>query len=141
MASAPSQSQDKFIIRMPGDLRDRIKRAADRAGRSMNAEITSVLGRAYPPESVEMTLREIDELIEWVQNVRSIEDFDARLHEANARLIPAGGLLEVHSSKDGRMILGLVSQKSMPGLFDFADVTAPSNIEHNHGKAGAKADR
>lgn len=43
MSDAPSQSQDKFIVRLPDGMRDRIKAAADEANRSMNAEIVSAL--------------------------------------------------------------------------------------------------
>lgn len=43
------QSKDKFVIRLPDGMRDRIKRAADEANRSMNSEIISTLERAYPP--------------------------------------------------------------------------------------------
>lgn len=48
MTDAPSQSQDKFIVRLPDGMRQRIKAAADRNQRSMNAELVSTLQRAYP---------------------------------------------------------------------------------------------
>lgn len=48
MVEAPSQTQDKFIIRLPNGLRERIKVKADENGRSMNAEIVQVLEREYP---------------------------------------------------------------------------------------------
>lgn len=48
MVDAPSQTQDKFIIRLPNGLRERIKAKADESGRSMNAEIVQVLEREYP---------------------------------------------------------------------------------------------
>ncbi|NUB42864.1 Arc family DNA-binding protein [Fertoebacter nigrum] len=49
MSDAPSQSQDKFIVRLPEGMRKRIKDAADVSGRSMNAEIVHTLEKAYPP--------------------------------------------------------------------------------------------
>lgn len=43
-------SQDKFIIRLPEGMRERIKKEAEDAGRSMNAEIVRTLEAAYPAE-------------------------------------------------------------------------------------------
>lgn len=61
----PSRSLDKIIIRVPDGMRDRIKRAADANGRSMNAELLVLLERAYPPEgSVEKHLQEIAKIIQ-----------------------------------------------------------------------------
>ena len=48
MTDFPSQKQDKFVLRLPDGLRDRIKNAADINGRSMNAEIVQLLEDAYP---------------------------------------------------------------------------------------------
>lgn len=48
MTDAPSQSQDKFIVRLPDGMRDRIKVAAEKNNRSMNAEIVATLEEAYP---------------------------------------------------------------------------------------------
>lgn len=39
----PSQQQDKFVLRLPDGMRDRIKAAAAENNRSMNAEIVSAL--------------------------------------------------------------------------------------------------
>lgn len=44
----PSETQERFIVRMPDGLRDRIAAAAKRNGRSMNSEIVSVLEQYYP---------------------------------------------------------------------------------------------
>lgn len=44
----PSQNQDKFIVRLPDGMRDRIKAAAEAANRSMNAEIVMTLEEKYP---------------------------------------------------------------------------------------------
>lgn len=40
--------QDKFMLRLPAGMRERIKAAAERHGRSMNSEILSVLEEVYP---------------------------------------------------------------------------------------------
>ena len=47
-APYPSELKDRFIIRLPDGMRDRIKAAADLAQRSMNAEILATLADAYP---------------------------------------------------------------------------------------------
>lgn len=44
----PSQLADRFQVRMPEGLRDRIREAADANSRSMNAEIVATLEKAYP---------------------------------------------------------------------------------------------
>lgn len=41
------QTDDKLIIRLPGGLRDTIKRAASENERTMNAEVIYHLKRAY----------------------------------------------------------------------------------------------
>ncbi|MCU0904868.1 MAG: Arc family DNA-binding protein [Tabrizicola sp.] len=43
MSPAPSQSQDKFILRLPDGMRDHIRIAAEANNRSMNAEIIARL--------------------------------------------------------------------------------------------------
>lgn len=44
----PSQNQDKFVLRLPDGMRDRIKAAAEASNRSMNAEIIATLEEKYP---------------------------------------------------------------------------------------------
>jgi hypothetical protein len=44
------QPQDKYIVRMPDGLRDRIAQKAKARGRSMNAEIVRTLETAFPAE-------------------------------------------------------------------------------------------
>lgn len=54
-AKYPSQTADQFAVRFPDGLRDQIKRDADAAGRSMNAEIVNRLqrtGRVRTPAAV-----------------------------------------------------------------------------------------
>lgn len=53
MEKFPSEIADKFVVRLPNDLRDEIKRKAKENGRSMNNEIVS---RIMAPPA--MTLRD-----------------------------------------------------------------------------------
>ncbi|SOB98839.1 Arc-like DNA binding dprotein [Rhodobacter sp. JA431] len=48
MAIPTNRDSDKFIIRLPDGMRDRIKVAADANNRSMNAEIVATLEEKYP---------------------------------------------------------------------------------------------
>lgn len=48
MASENQTSKDKFIVRLPDGLRDRIRAAAEEQGQSMNAEIVRTLEEKYP---------------------------------------------------------------------------------------------
>ncbi len=43
MTDAPSQSQDKFIVRLPDGMRERLKAVAERNRRSMNQEAVAAL--------------------------------------------------------------------------------------------------
>ena len=44
----PSDQQDKFMLRLPDGMRERIKAASEANNRSMNAEIVAVLEEKYP---------------------------------------------------------------------------------------------
>ncbi len=64
----PSEELDKFLIRMPTGLRDRIKAAADRQKRSMNAEIIDTLENQYPePITIDEVVEDIEETVKILQ--------------------------------------------------------------------------
>jgi hypothetical protein len=48
MSEQSAQNQDKFIVRLPDGLRDRIRLAAETNHRSMNAEVVALLEENYP---------------------------------------------------------------------------------------------
>ncbi|MCV9909935.1 Arc family DNA-binding protein [Brucella sp. HL-2] len=52
----PSRKLDQYIVRMPDGMRDRIKAAADKNNRSMNAEIVATLEEKYPPQGLDIDL-------------------------------------------------------------------------------------
>ncbi|MBN9334908.1 Arc family DNA-binding protein [Devosia sp.] len=65
MAKEPVQPQDKYVLRMPDGLRDRIKASAERNSRSMNAEIVAALLTAFPQQpTVEELLDNVHKAIE-----------------------------------------------------------------------------
>lgn len=48
MSGQTNRESDKFMLRLPDGMRERIKTAADLNQRSMNAEIVATLREAYP---------------------------------------------------------------------------------------------
>lgn len=49
MSGKAGRGSEQFMVRLPEGMRDRIRAAAERHGRSMNAEIIYTLEEAYPP--------------------------------------------------------------------------------------------
>ena len=49
--SRPGRGADQFIVRFPDGFRERIKEVADKNGRSMNAEIVDLIGKALDGEA------------------------------------------------------------------------------------------
>ncbi|MCZ8079094.1 MAG: Arc family DNA-binding protein [Rhodobacteraceae bacterium] len=87
------QPQDKYIVRMPDGLRDRIKAAADRNGRSMNAEIVSTLQDAYPAPIPDFPLSFLDWMADALQMLLESAPYETFRHEmikANAIIRAAG---------------------------------------------------
>lgn len=73
MAKA-GRGSDQFPLRLPEGLRDRIKAAADRNGRSMNAEIVATLENGYPSAQFfeDMSLMdELDDLQQRLERIRT----------------------------------------------------------------------
>lgn len=52
----PSDQKEQYIVRFPEGMRDRIKKAAEENGRSMNAEIVQALENAYPAPRPEIAV-------------------------------------------------------------------------------------
>lgn len=59
MSDRNPQAQDKFVVRFPDGLRDRIKMAAAENSRSMNAEIIHTLEEKYPAPAPPEMLTEV----------------------------------------------------------------------------------
>lgn len=53
----PNDELDKFLLRMPDGLREKIKRAAEQNSRSMNSEIVHMLESSLEAEDLHLTLR------------------------------------------------------------------------------------
>lgn len=80
MSTEPRQPQDKYVLRLPDGMRDRIKAAAESNNRSMNAEIVARLQATletplwyetnYAPRAV------IDQLIALLEDERKRREVD-----------------------------------------------------------------
>ncbi|MBY3369351.1 Arc family DNA-binding protein [Rhizobium laguerreae] len=66
MSDDPVRDQDKFMLRLPEGMRDRIKISAERNGRSMNAEIIQALEQMFPAQPT------IDDVLEKVHHTISL---------------------------------------------------------------------
>ncbi|WP_226576446.1 Arc family DNA-binding protein [Acuticoccus sediminis] len=64
-AKYPSLLAERFQIRLPDGLRDRVKAYAERNDRSMNTEIIRVLEAAFPPEGAATPAVDGFELRDW----------------------------------------------------------------------------
>ncbi len=83
MMERKAQDQDKFIVRLPSGLRNRIKIAADANNRSMNAEVVATLEAQYPapPANYEDFA---DDLVAIVQ-ARTVKERDQLIAEFNKK--------------------------------------------------------
>lgn len=97
------QPQDKYVLRLPDGMRERIKKAAERSGRSMNAEIILALEHYFPPEP-------------------SLEDVIERVHSAIDQAKITGGLpyrqvlIDALESLSERLTSGLEFDQHTPRL-------------------------
>lgn len=66
----PSDTADKFVLRLPDGLRERIKVYAEEHGRSMNAEIVRILEREFPePWPLDTRLKQLLTLTDALREV------------------------------------------------------------------------
>lgn len=105
----PSQQQDRFIVRLPDGMRDRIKAAAERNNRSMNAEIVAALEEKFPkprPFDLGTALTELGDLLKAVQTKAQ---FNAILAGANAELEENGSEWRIEATmKNGEVRVTIV---------------------------------
>lgn len=68
----PSRELDKIVLRLPDGMKERIRRAADENGRSVNAELVTLLDRTYPADTA------IDDCINMIAAIISRKPEEAR---------------------------------------------------------------
>lgn len=73
MSGLTSRESDKFMLRMPDGMRDRVRIAAEANGRSMNAEIVAALEDKFPEEHYTTS---ISIALNWLQLALYKEEID-----------------------------------------------------------------
>ena len=66
MTEQSAQNQDKFIVRLPTGMRDRIRLAAEINHRSMNAEVVALLEEHYPAPAPEKVTEPAARIMLWL---------------------------------------------------------------------------
>lgn len=87
---------DKFMLRLPDGMRDRIKAAAEANNRSMNAEIVAVLEREYPvpeprDEIHEQYKRIVERLTHSISQAKDVQEKKRLAAEANEAIAALEG--------------------------------------------------
>ena len=95
MPKKPAQTQDKYVLRLPDGMRERIKLAAEQSGRSMNAEIVVRLGQSLDGYFIDLSPEGLIALVKRLE--ASVEVADHLVFGIRDRL-PA---LETFSSEKG----------------------------------------
>ncbi|MCB4456883.1 Arc family DNA-binding protein [Leisingera sp. McT4-56] len=104
---------DKFMLRLPDGMRARIRAAAKKNGRSMNAEIVALLEDQFPDETKELpTLAEIEHWQDYIFEAEDQGTFENRLAWANAEIESSGWEFKLEAD-DGNPSLVLVLRKSL----------------------------
>lgn len=94
----PSEMAERFQVRMPNGLRDRIKESAEKNNRSMNAEIVSALEEKFPPKVID-----IETFVTFLENLvyRDDEEHKQYLENINRVLGEAKYPFTVRPGGDG----------------------------------------
>lgn len=88
MARKPAaKDQDKFVVRLPDGMRDRIKVKADRAGMSMNEAIVWCLDQYFPaPQTFDQKIHELTKKVALLKGDDSSAAIDDLIGEIDATL-------------------------------------------------------
>lgn len=115
--SSPKQ-EPPYGLRMPPDLKGRVKAAAEASGRSMNAEIVATLEEKYPAPPAAPVDRAIEIAEEMFQIARAMADKNMNTLEM------AIGLTKIKELEDEFRKL----QESSPFLRALGDQTMTSSL-------------
>ncbi|MGW6778299.1 Arc family DNA-binding protein [Brucella pseudogrignonensis] len=79
------RDQDKFMLRLPEGMRERIKEKAQRAGMSMNEAIVWCLERHFPaPKTLDAKIAELAEMVALLKGDdtnKAVDDLTAEIHD------------------------------------------------------------
>ncbi len=95
MVKRQPQTQDKYIVRLPDGMREKIERAALQSGRSMNAEIVLRLMKSFEDDERAATVTSMTFLQKIGEEARNdqatlIDALVARVDAIDERLQKAG---------------------------------------------------
>lgn len=76
-----TRESDKFALRLPDGMRDRIKAAAESNNRSMNAEIVAALQEKYPEPTVDNIKAALTTLLARLDRASTLEEAKAAAYE------------------------------------------------------------
>ncbi len=96
MSAPTSRDSDKFMLRLPTGMRDRIKAAADSNNRSMNAEIVAALEEKYPGPQNNLELATLASWLDYVQSGGPEDKIYDRVFEVNGRLATHPAIKDLH---------------------------------------------
>lgn len=99
----PGRGADQFQLRLPEGMRERIKAAADRNGRSMNTEIVAALEEHFPPLKLDVSA--VETVLHYIHNATTEAQVKARVEEVNARFLTMGSPLRVTIAEDKSVII------------------------------------
>jgi len=94
---------DKVIVRLPDGMRDRIKAAAERNNRSMNAEIVATLEEKYPAPAIDRAV--LGWAIVGLLNMPEGPERDAAIANLNSKLADAGMTMRVKPDEGGKLLI------------------------------------
>jgi len=87
MSTIPTNREsDRYMLRLPDGMRDRIKAAAEANNRSMNAEIVATLEEKYPAPTVQHDfldglLSHVLEPEDWAERIKRIDAMNEQLQQ------------------------------------------------------------
>lgn len=87
MSLPTSRESEKYVLRLPAGMRERIKAAATRNNRTMNAEIVAVLEEKFPVPTISQYLADklgSDTILELINTEKA--DLPAAILKMNKRM-------------------------------------------------------
>jgi hypothetical protein len=90
MTISTNRESDRFMLRLPDGMRDRIKAAAEANNRSMNAEIVATLQEKYPEPTTDDLRVFLEEFRARLDEVRSEADAKALADDVDQRIKEKG---------------------------------------------------
>lgn len=115
-AQEPVQPQDKYVLRMPDGMRDRIKLAADQNGRSMNAEIIASIESSGEVDRLRAELLAKDAEIKTL-SLRRQAAFDELMLRMDLDVGATSDLMKLREALNNRAALMEISESATKALF------------------------